>query len=101
MYVHMHVHMYVCIRAAMKRVLRFRNGPFHDVAQVKPDGPCAADASHSRPLGMRRKKKNLVISTWNVRTLLDPNSSKSKRPERSALVAKKLRRYNIDIAALS
>ena len=83
-------------------MLRFRNGPFHDVAQVKPDGPCAADVSHSRPLGTRRKKKNLVVATWNVRTLLDQNSSKSKRPERrSALVAKELRRYNIDIAALS
>ena len=60
--------------------------------------------SHSRPLGTRRrkKKKNLVVATWNARTLLDQNSSKSKRPQRrSALVAKELRRYNIDIAALS
>ena len=66
----------------LKRVLRFRNGPFHDVAQVKPDGPCAADVSHSRPLGTRRKKKkkNLVVTTLNVHTLLDQNSSKSKRP---------------------
>ena len=78
--------MYVCIRATMKRVLRFRNGPFHDVAQVKPDGPCAADVSHSRPIGTRRKKKkNLVVTTWDVHTLLDQNSSKSKRPEEDRL----------------
>ena len=52
----------------LKRVLRFRNGPFHDVALV----------NHSRPLGIRRKKKkkNLVVATWNVRTLIDQNSSK-------------------------
>ena len=76
--------LYVCIHA-MKRVLRFRNGPFHDVAHVKPDGPCAADVSHSQPIGTRRKKKNLVVTTWDVHTLLDQNSSKSKRPEEDRL----------------
>lgn len=46
------------------------------------------------------KKKPLTIGAWNVRTLLD--NSKSDRPEkRTALVARELARYNLDIVALS
>ena len=42
----------------------------------------------------------LMIGAWNVRTLLD--RAETNRPERrTALVAKELSRYNIDIAALS
>ena len=42
----------------------------------------------------------LVVGTWNVRTLLDRVGT--DRPERrTALVARELLRYNIDIAALS
>ena len=38
-----------------------------------------------------------MFAEWNVRTLLD----NKKRPQRqTALVAKELKRYNIDIAAL-
>ncbi|CAI2737188.1 unnamed protein product, partial [Dicrocoelium dendriticum] len=45
-------------------------------------------------------RKALSIGCWNVRTLLDRNSS--ERPERrTALVAMELARYHIDIAALS
>jgi exonuclease III len=44
-------------------------------------------------------RKFLSLAEWNVRTLLDRD--RSKRPERqTALVAKELSRYNIDIAAL-
>ena len=44
-------------------------------------------------------RKCLSLAEWNVRTLLDREGS--KRPERqTALVAKELSRYNIDIAAL-
>ena len=42
----------------------------------------------------------LNLGTWNVRTLLD--NTKADRPERrTALVAKELACYNMDIAALS
>ncbi|KAJ8038121.1 hypothetical protein HOLleu_19107 [Holothuria leucospilota] len=42
----------------------------------------------------------LTIGTWNVRTLLD--NSHADRPERkTALVARELARYRVDIAALS
>lgn len=42
----------------------------------------------------------LILGAWNVRTLLD--SSNTSTPERrTALVAKELQRYQIDIAALS
>ena len=51
----------------------------------------------------RKRKRNLNylrLAEWNVRTLLDRD--RSKRPERqTALVAKELNKYGIDIAALS
>ena len=48
----------------------------------------------------KKRKHHLVIGAWNVRTLLDRDST--TRPERrTALVAHELARYNIDIAALS
>lgn len=44
--------------------------------------------------------KTINIATWNVRTLLD--SDYSQCPERkTALIARELSRYNIDIAAIS
>ena len=50
-----------------------------------------------------KKKSNylaLNLASWNVRTLLDNN--KANRPERrTALVARELARYRVDIAALS
>ena len=42
----------------------------------------------------------LILESWNVRTLLD--ITKADRPERqTALVARKLAHYKVDIAALS
>ena len=42
----------------------------------------------------------LTLACWNVRTLIDSN--KSERPEgRTALIARELGRYQVDIAALS
>ncbi len=74
--------------------------------------PNAAATNHSLPQVPRtstirssertgcKKRKLLTLATWNVRTLLD--NENSNRPERrTALVAKELERYNIDIAALS
>ncbi|XP_047497803.1 craniofacial development protein 2-like [Penaeus chinensis] len=53
--------------------------------------------------GRTKKKKQvkvLNLDTWNVQTLLD--NTKADRPERrTALVAKELARYNVDIATLS
>ena len=44
--------------------------------------------------------KQLIIGSWNVRTLMD--NPKADRPERrTALVARELARYHVDIAALS
>ncbi len=57
--------------------------------------PRLADSSISG-----RNTKKLNIGAWNVRTLLD--RAEASRPERrTAIVAKELERYNIDIAALS
>ena len=41
----------------------------------------------------------LILGSWNVRTLLDVNNNLPRR--RTALVAKELEHYNIDIAALA
>src|SRR5579871_1928198 len=52
-------------------------------------------ATHSRKI-----TSSLIFGAWNVRTLLD--RTEANRPERrTALVARELGRYNIDIAALS
>ena len=63
------------------------------VKKVRAGTPTLRCPSKNKP-GRRR---TIYIAEWNVRTLLDS----SKRPERqTALVAKELKRYNIDIAAL-
>lgn len=53
--------------------------------------------------GYRKRNRNatsLTLAAWNVRTLLD--REKTNRPERrTALVTKELKRYRVDIAALS
>ena len=41
---------------------------------------------------------NLQLAAWNVRTLLD---SPDRHERRSAIVARELARYSVDIAALS
>ena len=47
-----------------------------------------------------KKCNNINLGSWNVRTLLD--NTKADRPERrTALVARELARYNVEIAALS
>ena len=45
--------------------------------------------------------KNLTIVAWNVRTMLDRTNLTDRPARRSALVAQELKRYNVDIAALS
>ncbi|TWW56350.1 hypothetical protein D4764_08G0003370 [Takifugu flavidus] len=46
------------------------------------------------------KEKKLIFGSWNIRTLLDRDTT--ERPQRrTALIAKELARYRIDIAALS
>ena len=48
----------------------------------------------------KTQQKKLLVGAWNVRTLLDRDNT--ARPERrTALIAKELTRYRIDIAALS
>ena len=47
----------------------------------------------------KNQQKKLLVGAWNVRTLLDRDNT--ARPERrTALIAKELARYRIDIAAL-
>nr|VZI49586.1 unnamed protein product [Spirometra erinaceieuropaei] len=62
--------------------------------------------SSSSPPPFRRRSRQtdrvspLTLAAWNVRSLLD--NPRSNRPEqRTALVARELARYNVDIAALT
>ena len=80
---------------------------FSDGEQVwlgwDPSDLQAGPGRHPTTAVKSKSKSNkipLIISCWNVRTLLD--ISNSNRPERrTALVAKELSKLNIDIAALS
>ena len=59
-----------------------------------------SETSQLLPSLSRRSSKPLTVGSWNVRTMLD--RPREDRPERrTALIAMELRRYNIDIAALS
>nr|XP_061823852.1 uncharacterized protein LOC133611023 [Nerophis lumbriciformis] len=54
----------------------------------------------SPPRGQKQKKHKLLIGAWNVRTLMDNQAS--DRPERrTAIISRELRKFQIDIAALS
>ena len=48
----------------------------------------------------KKRKRKMIFGAWNVRTMMDREAS--VRPERrTALIARELARYSIDIAALS
>ena len=49
----------------------------------------------------KSQSKLLKFGEWNVRTLLDTENNSDRAQRRTALVARELKRYNIDIAALS
>ena len=73
--------------------------------QSEPRGgrPCPpVDYAHGNinKRKFRSKPKRLNLACWNVRTLLDRIGS--NRPERrTALVARELQRYNLDVVALA
>ncbi|XP_052821820.1 uncharacterized protein LOC128247069 [Octopus bimaculoides] len=61
---------------------------------------CPSCARKTKSLLFIKSGRNLNISCWNVRILLD-NKSDCKPERRTALVARELNRYKIDITALS
>ncbi|KAL1447078.1 hypothetical protein WDU94_005521 [Cyamophila willieti] len=70
------------------------------------DSVCLTDSGGGIPT-FRDKPKNhnktrkLTIATWNVKTLLDPqHQSTISTPRRTAVIARELKRYQIDIASL-
>ena len=83
---------------------RFNNGGKNEVQIQKRGGvpqssplffPFQKNVMHKAKV---HKRRALVLGSWNVRTLLDGGN----RPERrTALVGMELRRFGIDIAALS
>ncbi|BHF73373.1 hypothetical protein SprV_0401645400 [Sparganum proliferum] len=67
-------------------------------------GPCSAATPRATAsaggLNQTGRVSPLTLAAWNVRSLLD--NPRSNRPERrTALVARELARYKVDIAALS
>ncbi|BHF62951.1 hypothetical protein SprV_0200594000 [Sparganum proliferum] len=68
-----------------------------DSAAYSPSSPPPTIRRRSRQTG---RVSPLTLAAWNVRSLLD--NPRSNRPERrTALVARELARYKVDIAALS
>ncbi|KAL1448183.1 hypothetical protein WDU94_005664 [Cyamophila willieti] len=55
------------------------------------------------PKSTKKTQSNnkLIIASWNIKTLLDPQHKNSiSIPRRTAVIARELRRYKVDIAAL-
>jgi exonuclease III len=76
------------------------------VAYTLPVLPCLVGKPHPtrHPFCGRKNTKKILpfkIATWNVRTLLDRDAGTNRPQRRTALVAAELKRYDIDIAALS
>ena len=86
---------------------RFSVPPISPVSKSSDDGGVAKRqvemrlTDHpSRGRFTKNQQKKLLDGAWNVRTVLDGDNT--ARPERrTALIAKELARYRIDIAALS
>nr|VZI22455.1 unnamed protein product [Spirometra erinaceieuropaei] len=58
------------------------------------------DVGYCQGLGVTGRVSPLTLAVWNIRSLLD--NPRTNRPERrTALVARELARYKVDIAALS
>ena len=56
------------------------------------------------PATARKRKskcKPINVGCWNVRTLLDISSTNTRPERRTALISKELRRYDMEIVALS
>ena len=69
-------------------------------AQIKPPHCDRLGSSHKHRTKKKTRKVVLNVATWNIRTLTD--NTKADRPERrTALIARELARYRVDIAALS
>ena len=84
--------------------------PGRNLEKVVPKNACfhlpvgqAADLQGIPPFCSHNTKKikKLQVATWNIRTLLDDDANPNRPNRRTALVAHELRRYNIDLAALS
>lgn len=71
-----------------------------NIACPNETGQHTAAGSFTPFSGRNTTKRKLILGAWNVRTLMDREST--MRPERrTALVARELARYRIDIAALT
>ncbi|BHF65872.1 hypothetical protein SprV_0200888500 [Sparganum proliferum] len=69
-------------------------------AYSSPSAPSSLPPSHRPTRRQTGRVSPLTLAAWNVRSLLD--NPRSNRPERrTALVARELARYKVDIAALS
>jgi len=81
-----------------------RKGGLNIACSINP-GQVTAPVRASQPCGRNHRKQNYHIAVWNVRTLLNAESSRfvedSRPPRRTALFAAELNRYKVDIAALS
>nr|VZH92765.1 unnamed protein product [Spirometra erinaceieuropaei] len=84
----------------LARTDRLRGHPFK-LQRKRANSDVRRNAfSHRHPNRQTGRVSPLTLAAWNVRSLLD--NPRSNRPERrTALVARELARYKVDIAALS
>ncbi|XP_008486019.1 uncharacterized protein LOC103522702, partial [Diaphorina citri] len=63
--------------------------------------PTLSDNPHTTPRNSSNKSNTLTVATWNIKTLLDSqHKSTANIPRRTAVIARELQRYRIDIASL-
>ena len=70
----------------------------HDGPRVKPTGPPGPEKSRQTPT--KNIFSQIRLASWNIRTLSDTNTNRHAPERLSTLVAKELKRLNIDIAGL-
>ena len=80
-----------------------RKGDLNIVCSSTPGWPTAATKASlpSSRKNHKTKPMTIILATWNVRTLLDAQDGTERPRRRTALIAHELKRYNIDIVALS
>ena len=78
-----------------------KNCPFHPHhGQATAPAVASLYCGRQRRFNVRRTTKKLTVASWNVRTLMDvPGTDRPCR--RTALIAKELDRYGVDIVTVS
>ncbi|KAA3671105.1 uncharacterized protein DEA37_0005725 [Paragonimus westermani] len=89
-----------CGRLYQRRSYRIRSAE-RGISRPRADNAQLGFSAQKTNWRQARGRNTLTVGTWNVRTLLDRCSATERPERRTALIAMELRRYGIDVAALS